>query len=73
MKAEPVNCLYEHVFSQPLLYYCTSQSFYKAPGELFKIIIIIIIKSLKKYEKMSTIRFLFLGWKLGTDGTFHVP
>jgi len=44
MKAEPVNCLYEHVFSQPLLYYCTSQSFYKAPGELFKIIIIIIIK-----------------------------
>lgn len=49
MKAEPVNCLYEHVFSQPLLYYCISQSFYKVPGELFKIIIIIIIKKMSAY------------------------
>lgn len=63
MKVELVNCMYEHVFSQSLLYYCISESFYKVPGELLKIMIMIIKKKkkeLEKYEQISAFQFLGL-------------
>lgn len=68
MKVELVNCMYEHVFSQSLLYYCISESFYKVPGEVVVVVVIINNNNnnndrkrvRKKYDQISAIQFLGL-------------
>lgn len=73
MKVELVNCMYEHVFSQSLLYYCISESFYKVPGELFKIMIIIIKKRKRVGKIRANLSYSIPGLMLKTRNRWYFP